>query len=147
MKMESLSAFASFFAAKAAAPIRKASPSPSGVYATAAAQPHVLQGKMKEKNLTHGETVVASLSPVRLEAAPGGIAIYFCPMRTLDVAETLAPGDGGEIPAEVAIEGLTLSSDFRPGLYSLKNVRLTSNGAIQIRATAATELNPVVEMD
>lgn len=108
------------------------------VFATAAAQSHVLQGKMKEKQLTHGETVMASLSPVRLESAYGKMALYFCPMQTLDISDTITPGDGGEIPGEVVIEGLTIPSDYEPGVYSLKNVKLTSNGAIQVKTTAET---------
>ena len=39
------------------------------VFTTSSAQPHVLQEKMKEKKLSHGETVTATISPVRLEAA------------------------------------------------------------------------------
>jgi hypothetical protein len=108
------------------------------VYATAAAQPYVLQGKMKEKQLTHGETVRATLSPVRLEAALGGMALYFCPLRTLEISETITPGDGGDIPSEVVVEGLTIPGEYEPGLYSLKNVRLTSNGSIQVKTTAET---------
>ena|SRR5579859_4239605 len=143
MKRGSFSVFASLFAAARERPTPKVSSSPSEVYATPAAQPNVLRGKMKEKSMTHGETVIAALSPVRLESSAAGIAIYFCPMRTLDIAETITPGDGGEIPIDVVVENLTLPSDFRPGLYSLKNVRLTSNGAIQIRATTATKLEMV----
>ena len=68
------------------------------VFTTWAAQPHVLQEKMKEKKLSHGETVTATISPVRLETAWGKMALYFCPMQTLDIAETITPGDGGDIP-------------------------------------------------
>jgi hypothetical protein len=93
---------------------------------------------MREKQMTHGETVMANLSPVRLEAAYGRMALYFCPMKTLDVNEAITPGDEGEIPGEVVIENLTIPSGYEPGLYSLKNVKLTSNGAIQVKATAET---------
>ena len=108
------------------------------VFTTYAGQPHVLQEKMKEKKLSHGETVTASISPVRLEAAWGKMALYFCPMQTLDIAETITPGDGGDIPLNVLVEGLTVPPECTSGLYTMKNVKLTSNGTIQVIATAET---------
>ena len=111
---------------------------PKEVFTTFAAQPHVLQEKMKEKELSHGETVRASISPVRLEAAWGKMALYFCPMQTLDIAETITPGDGGDIPLDVVVEGLTVPREYKSGLYTMKNVKLSSNGTIQVIATAET---------
>jgi hypothetical protein len=108
------------------------------VFTTAAAQPHVLQEKMKEKKLSHGETVTATISPVRLESAWGKMALYFCPMQTLDIAETITPGDGGEIPLDVVVEGLMVPGGHTSGLYTMKNVKLSSNGTIQVIATAET---------
>jgi len=108
------------------------------VFTTSSAQPHVLREKMKERELTHGETVKANLSPVRLEAAGGKMALYFCPMQTLDIAETITPGDGGDIPASVVVEGLVLPPGYMSGLYTIKNVKLSSNGTIQVIATAET---------
>jgi len=147
MKRERFKFFAGFFGTKTdvSEPAIAAMASPAEVYTSALAQPYVLQGKMKEKKLTHGETVTATLSPVRLEAGLGKMSLYFCPMRELDITETIAPGDGGEVPGEVVVEGLMSPVDCRPGLYTLKNVRLTSNGAIQIKTTTQTtwELLPV----
>ena len=108
------------------------------VFTTSSAQPHVLREKMKERELTHGETVKANLSPVRLEAAAGKMALYFCPMQTLDIAETITPGDGGDIPSSVVVEGLMLPPGYKSGLYTIKNVKLSSNGTIQVIATAET---------
>ena len=108
------------------------------VFTTSSAQPHVLREKMKERELTHGETVKANLSPVRLEAAAGKMALYFCPMQTIDIAETITPGDGGDIPARVVVEGLSVPPEYKSGLYTIKNVKLSSNGAIQVMATAET---------
>jgi len=141
MKLERFKFFAGFFEKKqtnVAAPAVVAVASPAEVYTSVLSQPHVLQGKMKEKKLTHGETVVATLSPVRLEAALGKMALYFCPMRKLDITETMTAGDGGEIPGEVVVEGLMSPAGCEPGLYTLKNVKLTSNGAIQVKTTEAT---------
>jgi len=42
--------------------------------------------------------VRATLSPVRLEAAYGKKWPLLFPMRELDITETIAGGDGGEIP-------------------------------------------------
>jgi len=108
------------------------------VFATASAQPHVLREKMKEKQLTHGETITASMSSVRLEAAYGKMVLYFCPLQTLEVLGTITPGDGGDIPDDVVLEKLTVPSEHKPGLYTLKNVQLSSNGSIQVIANAET---------
>jgi len=127
--------FANLFSSKGS--IEKAETSKE-VFTTSSSQPHVLQEKMKEKKLSHGETVTATISPVRLESAWGKMALYFCPMQTLDVAETITPGDGGDIPSDVIVEGLTVPREHKSGLYTMKNVKLSSNGTIQVIATAET---------
>jgi hypothetical protein len=129
--------FANFFNAEGGAGKTEAYTS-TEVFTTSWAQPHVLREKMAEKKLTHGETITASISPVRLEAVHGKMALYFCPMQTLEVLETITPGDGGEIPANVVVEGLTIPSEHKSGLYTLKNVQLSSNGSIQIIANTKT---------
>lgn len=135
MERQGLHMFANLFSSKGSA--EKAETSKE-VFTTSSAQPHVLREKMKEKELTHGETVKASISPVRLESASGRMALYFCPMETLDILETLTPGDGGEIPPNVVVEGLVLPPEYASGLYTIKNVKLSSNGTIQVIATAET---------
>lgn len=135
MERQGLHLFANLFSSKGSA--EKAETSKE-VFTTSSAQPHVLREKMKEKELTHGETVKASISPVRLESAAGRMALYFCPMQTLDIVETLTPGDGGEIPPNVVVEGLVLPPEYTSGLYTIKNVKLSSNGTIQVIATAET---------
>jgi hypothetical protein len=135
MERQGLHMFANLFSSKGSAEKEETS---KEVFTTSSAQPHVLREKMKERELTHGETVKATISPVRLESAAGKMALYFCPMQTLDIAETIAPGDGGEIPAGVEVEGLILPAGFKSGLYTIKNVTLSSNGAIQVKATAET---------
>jgi hypothetical protein len=135
MERQGLHMFANLFSSKGSA--EKAETSKE-VFTTSSAQPHVLREKMKEKELTHGETVKASISPVRLESASGRMALYFCPMQTLDIVETISPGDGGEIPSSVVVEGLVLPPEYKSGLYTIKNVKLSSNGTIQVIATAET---------
>ncbi|GAA4423800.1 hypothetical protein GCM10023188_03000 [Pontibacter saemangeumensis] len=93
---------------------------------------------MQEEKLSHGETVTANLSPVRLEKSRGKVVMYFCPMKTIEVLETVAAGDGGSIPGEVKVEGLTTPANLREGIYKLKNVTLTSNGTMQVKATDKT---------
>lgn len=135
MKSDSYHPFANLFGTKSRSP--EASPSRE-VITTASAQPHVLREKMKEQELTHGETVTANISPVRLEGAYGKMAMYFCPMQTLEISEKLTPGDGGDIPGGVSVQGLTVPPGCKPGFYTLKNVTLSSNGVMQVTATPTT---------
>lgn len=108
------------------------------VVTTPSAQPHVLREKMMEKSMSHGTTVKANLSPVRLEAAFGKMHLYFCPMRELEVLEKLASGDGADIPEKVVVDGLNVPAENKSGLYTLKNVKITSNGSIQVMADKDT---------
>jgi len=110
----------------------------SPVTITSFSQPHVLQSRMTEEKLSHGGTVTANLSPVRLDMDHGEVVMYFCPMQTLRVLKVIAAGDGNEIPMQAKIEGLSVPSDYKSGLYELKNVELTSNGTMQVRATQKT---------
>ena len=112
---------------------------PRRVSVGAYSQSNVLQERMKEQKLTHGETVTANLSPVRLEMDFGHMTMYFCPMKAVEITLSLNPGDGGRIPDEAKVDGLTVPPNFRNGFYTLKNVTLTSNGVIQVQATSATE--------
>ena len=108
------------------------------VVITSYSQANVLQQRMKEEKLTHGETVTANLAPVRLESAYGKMVMYFCPMKAIEIVQTVTDGDGGSLPAEAKVEGLTIPDNFRPGFYKLKNVTLTSNGTMQVKATSKT---------
>lgn len=108
------------------------------VVITSYSQPHVLQQRMKEEQLTHGETVTANISPVRLESTYGKMILYFCPMQSIEVLNTISAGDGGSLPGEAIVEGLTVPGSYKPGLYTLKNVKLSSNGTMQVIATEDT---------
>jgi hypothetical protein len=111
---------------------------PTPVVITSYSQPHVLHQRMKEEKLTHGETVTANLNPVRLETSMGKVIMYFCPMRAIEVLEKVNAGDGGMLPAQAKVEGLIVPEDYKPGFYNLKNVILTSNGTMQVKATENT---------
>ena len=108
------------------------------VIITSSSQPEVLQKRMREEKLSHGETVTANLSPVRLEKSRGKMVLYFCPMKSIEVLETVAAGDGGSIPDQAKVEGLTIPDNLKEGFYKLKNVTLTSNGTMQVKATDKT---------
>jgi len=112
---------------------------------TAYSQPNVLQQKMREEKMTHGQTVTANLSPVRLEMSYGRMIMYFCPMKSIEVLQTLNAGDGGFLPLEAKVADLRIPNRFRPGLYTLKNVTLTSNGTMQVIATNKTSWEPVIQ--
>jgi hypothetical protein len=111
---------------------------PKQVIITSSSQPEVLQKRMREEKLSHGETVTANLSPVRLEKSRNKMVLYFCPMKSIEVLETVSDGDGGTIPGEVKVEGLTIPQNLKSGFYNLKNVTLTSNGTMQVKATEKT---------
>jgi hypothetical protein len=129
---------------------KKEEPSTSTpVVVTAYSQPHVLQQRMKEEKLTHGERVIADIGPVRLESYPAGFTeasgvkgksiIYFCPVDVIDIKTRLNNGDGGSLPSEATVNGLSVGLDLKPGLYTLRNVELYSNGTLQVNATPKTE--------
>lgn len=136
MKKETTSLFGNFFGAKKRSPaaVEQARP----VIITSLSQSHVLQQKMQEERLTHGETVTANLSPVRLESHLGKMILYFCPMENIQVLQTITEGDGGSIPQQAIVEDLTIPSNLKAGYYILKNVTLTSNGTMQVKATDET---------
>lgn len=133
MKKETRSLFARFFGAKASHPQDQTS-----VLLTSYSQPHVLKEKMEEKLMTHGETVTANISPVRLERSFTKAILYFCPLEKIEVLNTITAGDGGFLPSNATIEGLAVPNDYKPGLYRISNVELTSNGTMQVKATSKT---------
>jgi hypothetical protein len=133
MKKESRSFFANVFGAKGKTPQQETS-----VIITSYSQPHVLRQKMEEEQMTHGETVTANISPVRLERSVTKAILYFCPMKKIEVLNTIAAGDGGQLPSEATIDGLSIPKDYKPGFYRIRNVEITSNGTMQVKATSRT---------
>lgn len=112
---------------------------PRRVVVTSSSQPEVLQKVMRKEKLSHGETVMANLSPVRLEKKRGKMVLYFCPMKSLEITETLTVGDGGSLPDQVTVEDLSIPRELEEGLYTLHNVTVTSNGTMQVKATNKTD--------
>src|SRR5688572_8016330 len=109
MKRQGLFFFSGLFGSEKATPKVKTNPieekSTMEVITTSASQPNVLQRRMQEKKLTHGETVLASFSPVRLEVGHQKMALFFCPMQSLEISEAYTAGDGQELPPFVKVAG------------------------------------------
>ena len=135
MKKENGSFFGNIFGAKG----RSLAPQPTSVILTNSSQPHVLKQRMQDEQMTHGETVTANISPVRLEKSFADEAVlYFCPMKKIEVLKIIAAGDGGSLPQEATLEGFAVPQDYKSGLYRICNVQLTSNGTMQVKATSET---------
>jgi hypothetical protein len=135
MKKENMSFFANVFGAKGKSTEQKTS-----VKITSYSQPHVLRQRMQDEQMTHGQTVTAHLSPVRLEKSLYNEAVlYFCPLEKIEVLNTMSGGDGGSLPSEATVEGFSMPAEYKPGLYKLCNVKVTSNGTMQVMATSETK--------
>lgn len=106
-------------------------------------QPHVLQQRMREERLTHGQRVTADIGPVRLESNHGRMYMYFCPLQCIEVKETISRGDMGALPQEAIIEGFSVPQGTPSGLYTIKDVTLDSNGTLQVIATEKTTFQAV----
>jgi hypothetical protein len=143
MKKENTSFFANLFGAKGKAP---ATQQATSVVLTSSSQPHVLRQRMQEENMTHGETITANIAPVRLDRSFRNEAVlYFCPMKKIEVLEITAAGDGGSLPSEATLDGFTIPQEYKSGNYRLRNVQITSNGTMQVRATSQTTWEKIEE--
>lgn len=142
MKKELTTFFGNLFGKKPAPPEpQKTVP----VVITSYSQPHVLQQRMKEAKLTHGQTIKGDIFPVRLEVNFGKMVMYFCPAQDIIINERVTDGDGGPIPAEAILDGFesVAPGNTTPGLYKLKNVNLFSNGTMQVIAGKDTVFEPI----
>ena len=135
MKKENKSYFGTLFGAKGKAPAQQDTP----VILTNSSQPHILRQRMRENEMTHGETVTAHISPVRVETEFHNEAVlYFCPLKKIEVLKVIATGDGGSLPTDATLEGMAIREELKSGYYKLYNVELTSNGTMQVKATRNT---------
>ena len=71
--------------------------------------------------------------------------MYFCPMVYLDVTEKIDVGGGGSLPAEATIYDVKVPGDFKPGLYTMKDAELFSNGTLQVIAKKDTVFEPFTD--
>lgn len=137
MKKEHISLFANLWAKK-----EPESPRSTPVVITSYSQPHVLQQRMKEEKLSHGDRVKADLNLVRFEANFGKFVMYFCPMQNIEIREEIEIGDGGSLPEEATLHNVNVPVGFKSGLYNIKNVELFSNGTLQVIAGEDTIYEP-----
>lgn len=112
------------------------------VVVTSYSQPHVLQYRMSEEKLNHGDRVKATLSPVRLESVLDKMVMYFCPLTDLEVSKRIERGDGGALPSSVTIHNTSVPENLKPGLYVMENAELYSNGTLQVIANKDTAFVP-----
>ncbi|MDP3975016.1 MAG: hypothetical protein Q8P88_01880 [Candidatus Jorgensenbacteria bacterium] len=97
-------------------------------------QPEMLRKAMSLEAMRHGDEALATIRNVRVDPAPGAFAakgmLYFCDIERLRIEHPLMRGDGKPLPDEVELVG-----DFRvpePGYYNLRNVKISSNGRLQV---------------
>lgn len=115
------------------------------VFLTSYSQSHVLQYRMQEAGLKHGDTVTANLSNIRLE--PMGIGrtvMFFCPMNKIEISSIISHGDDAPLPSDATLKGVLADPKIaKSGLFNLNNVTLHSNGTLQVIANEDTYFEPI----
>lgn len=104
-------------------------------------QSNILNIHMIASRMTHGQTNLVDLSPVRVAKSEGELpVIRFCPLQRIVLVEELGKGDGGAIPCDVVSMGLKIPENLiDAGELTLRNVLLSSNGSMQVIATKDTK--------
>ena len=118
---------------------------------TSYSQGYRLRERMEEAKVRHGQEIRADLPGISVTAmgrnwfsrrAREEGEVYFCSMGPITVRETSAPGDGGALPRNVVLQGLSVPAD---GTYDLLDVLVQSNGDLRVimdeksRAVPATK--------
>lgn len=89
-----------------------------------------LRSAMAASAITHGQTVRADIDRVEVSTkAYAQALVYFCGIHGVRVRQTIESGDGGPLPAEVAVTGLAVE---REGIHDIQNALISSNGRIQV---------------
>ena len=105
---------------------------------TSYSQSHRLRERMAEAEVRHGQEIRADLPGIRVGAvgrnwftrrAGEKAEVFFCNMGPITVRETSAPGDGGALPRNVVLQGLSVPAD---GTYDLLDVLVQSNGDLRV---------------
>src|SRR5918999_5889142 len=105
---------------------------------TSYSQGYRLRERMEEAKVRHGQGIRAGLPGVRVTAmernwftrrARDTGEVFFCNMGPITVRETSAPGDGGALPKNVVLQGLSVPAD---GTYDLLDVLVQSNGDLRV---------------
>src|ERR1043166_3336911 len=100
-----------------------------------------LLAAMGASAVSHGQTVRADIN--RVEVSTKMLArplVYFCSMRGLRVREAVRLGDGGPLPPEVTIAGLSVE---REGFYDIRNALVSSNGRVEVTLDEQSSVTPV----
>jgi len=100
----------------------------------------VLRHRMEQRNMSHGQTLLVDVPGVHIakrSKAPGYQA-YFCRVGALEIRKAINDGDGKQLPNKAIFKEMKFPTEIKPGFYNIKNVLLTSNGSIQLCATATT---------
>jgi len=110
---------------------------------TAMSQQFKLRQRMEEAQVSHGQTVRADLTNVRVGALVGSAdgQTFFCTMGPIRVRRVLSPGDHLPLPTDVRLEGLNVPA---PGTYDIVNALVSSNGDIRLVVDDRTWIFPVV---
>jgi hypothetical protein len=97
-----------------------------------------LRERMEEAKVRHGQEIRADLPGVRVTAMDRNwftrrsrdkAEVFFCNMGPITIRETSAPGDGGALPRNVVLQGLSVPAD---GTYDLLDVLVQSNGDLRV---------------
>ena len=105
---------------------------------TSYSQGYRLRERMEEAQVRHGQEIRADLPGVRVTAmernwftrrARDTGEVFFCNMGPITVRETSAPGDGGALPRNVVLQGLSVPAE---GTYDLLDVLVQSNGDLRV---------------
>ncbi len=105
---------------------------------TSYSQGYRLRERMEEAEVRHGQEIRADLPGVRVTAmernwftrqARETGEVFFCNMGPITVRETSVPGDGGALPRNVVLQGLSVPVD---GTYDLLDVLVQSNGDLRV---------------
>ena len=105
---------------------------------TSYSQGYRLRERMEEAEVRHGQEIRADLPGIRVTAtgrnwftrrAGDKGEVFFCNMGPITIRETSAPGDGGALPRNVVLQGLSVPAD---GTYDLLDVLVQSNGDLRV---------------
>lgn len=107
----------------------------------------MLSLRMMEKDLSHDQAVIADINVVRVREEAGKPVLYFCNIHPLNIRKVLNPGDGEEIPTELKLHNVKIPRKLfgrhSDRYINIKNVKLYSNGTMQIIANSETKYEPV----
>ena len=105
---------------------------------TSYSQGYRLRERMEEAEVRHGQEIRADLPGIRVTAmgrhwftgrALDKGEVFFCNMGPITVKATSVPGDGGALPKNVVLQGLSVPAD---GTYDLIDALVQSNGDLRV---------------